>query len=100
MLDERSVERRAAGDRRAPRCFPDETSGRRMLQRLLTDVRARTAAREEPPAPERYTGGDEARRDRPADGHRRRRARGGYVGGGMSSFFSDMLGDRALGVAV
>jgi len=69
------------------------------VQRLLSDTARGLPAKDVAQAPERYTGGlslDAIGQPTINGGVSQW---GGYVGGGMSAFFTDMLGDRMLGVA-
>ncbi len=69
------------------------------VERLLSDPARGLPARDVAHAPERYSAGlslDAIGQPTVSAGVSEW---GGYVGGGMSAFFTDMLGDRMLGVA-
>ena len=70
------------------------------VHRLLSDYSRGLPAADASPAPERYSSAlklDALGQPTITAGVS---SWGGYVGGGMSAFFTDMLGDRILGVAV
>ena len=98
----RGEDRRARRRRRRPvrrRCCPAGRRRRGDVQRLLTDTGRGLPAARQRARRDAVQAEADARRDRPADVSAPASAQfGGYVGGSISALFSDMLGDRLLGM--